>query len=362
MHHYNFPPYSTGEATPLRGPKRREIGHGALAETALRAMIPPESEFPYTIRVVSEVMSSNGSTSMGSVCGSTLALLDAGVPIKRPVGGIAMGLIKEGDKIAVLTDIQGLEDHMGDMDFKVAGTEKGITALQMDIKITGVSSDIMARALAQAREARLKILAVITSAIPQARENLSDHAPRITTVKVDVSKIGAIIGPGGKTVRSIQERTGAKIDIQEDGTVFVSSSNGIAAAEAVEIIRGLTEEAEIGKIYTGRVTRIEPFGAFVEFLPGKEGMVHISQLADYRVESVEAEVSLGDEIMVMVTDVDGGGKVRLSRQAVLEGWTAEEARSRDRRGSSSGGDRGGNRGGGDRGGNRGGGDRGPRRN
>ncbi len=367
MHHYNFPPYSTGEATPLRGPKRREIGHGALAETALRAMIPPESEFPYTIRVVSEVMSSNGSTSMGSVCGSTLALLDAGVPIKRPVGGIAMGLIKEGDKIAILTDIQGLEDHMGDMDFKVAGTERGITALQMDIKITGVSSDIMARALAQAREARLKILSVITSAIPQARENLSDYAPRITTVKVDVSKIGAIIGPGGKTVRSIQERTGAKIDIQEDGTVFVSSANGIAAQEAVDIIRGLTEDAEIGKIYTGRVTRIEPFGAFVEFLPGKEGMVHISQLADYRVESVEAEVSLGDEIMVMVTDVDGGGKVRLSRQAVLEGWTAEEARSRDRRGGSGGGDRGGNRGGGDRGGYRGGGDRsggdrGPRRN
>jgi polyribonucleotide nucleotidyltransferase len=353
MHHYNFPPYSTGEATPLRGPKRREIGHGALAETALRAMIPPESEFPYTIRLVSEVMSSNGSTSMASVCGSTLALMDAGVPIPRPVGGIAMGLIQENGKTAILTDIQGLEDHIGDMDFKVAGTVKGITALQMDIKITGVSSDIMEKALAQAREARLKIIDVIVGALPAARAELSSSAPRILTIKVNPSKIGAIIGPGGKTVRSIQERTGAKIDIEEDGTVYVSSINAGAVAAAEEI-RGLTEEAEIGKIYTGKVTRIESFGAFVEFLPGKEGMVHISQLADYRVESVEAEVSLGDEIMVMVTNIDDSGKVRLSRQAVLEGWTPEEARARDSRGGSSGGNRGGggrdNRGGGNRGG------------
>jgi polyribonucleotide nucleotidyltransferase len=354
MHHYNFPPYSTGEAIPLRGPKRREIGHGALAETALRSMIPSASEFPYTIRLVSEVLSSNGSTSMASVCGSTLALMDAGVPIKRPVAGISTGLITGDGKAVILTDIQGLEDHIGDMDFKVAGTVKGITAIQLDIKIAGVSHEILGKAMAQARDARLKILDLIQSVIPQPRQELSDFAPRITTVKVDVSKIGAIIGPGGKTVRSIQERTGAKIDIQEDGTVFVSSISGPAAAAAVEEIRGLTEDAEIGKIYTGRVTRIEPFGAFVEFLPGKEGMVHISQLADYRVESVEAEVSLGDEIMVMVTDVDNSGKVRLSRQAVLEGWTAEEARARDRRGPSSGGDRGGNRGGG----NRGGGDRG----
>ncbi|MBI1282026.1 MAG: polyribonucleotide nucleotidyltransferase [Anaerolineaceae bacterium] len=360
MHHYNFPPYSTGEATPLRGPKRREIGHGALAETALRAMIPPESQFPYTIRLVSEVMSSNGSTSMASVCGSTLALMDAGVPIPRPVGGIAMGLIQENGKTAILTDIQGLEDHIGDMDFKVAGTVKGITALQMDIKITGVSSDIMEKALAQARDARLKIIDVIMSALPAPRTDLSASAPRILTIKVNPSKIGAIIGPGGKTVRAIQERTGAKIDIEEDGTVYVSSIDAGAVAAAEEI-RGLTEEAEIGKIYTGKVTRIESFGAFVEFLPGKEGMVHISQLADYRVESVESEVSLGDEIMVMVTNIDDGGKVRLSRQAVLEGWTPEEARARDSRGGGgnrSGGNRGGgyNRGGGDRGGdNRGGG-------
>lgn len=357
LHHYNFPPYSTGETTPLRGPKRREIGHGALAETALRSMIPGEDVFPYTIRLVSEVLSSNGSTSMASVCGSTLALMDAGVPIIRPVAGIAMGLIEEGGQVAILTDIQGLEDHIGDMDFKVAGTEKGITALQMDIKISGVSDEIMARALAQAREARLKILEVILGAIPSHKTELSDYAPRITTIKINPEKIGAVIGPGGKMIRAIQERTGAKIDIQEDGTVFVAAVDGPSAAQAVEEIRGLTEDAEIGKIYTGKVTRIEPYGAFVEFLPGRDGLVHISQLADYRVESVENEVSLGDEIMVMVTDVDDGGKVRLSRQAVLEGWTAEEARSRDRRPSGGGG--GDRRGGGDRGGNRGGGDRRP---
>ena len=356
LHHYNFPPYSTGETTPLRGPKRREIGHGALAETALRSMIPGEDVFPYTIRLVSEVLSSNGSTSMASVCGSTLALMDAGVPIIRPVAGIAMGLIEEGGQVAILTDIQGLEDHIGDMDFKVAGTEKGITALQMDIKISGVSDEIMARALAQARVARLQILEVILGAIPSHKTELSDYAPRITTIKINPEKIGAVIGPGGKMIRAIQERTGAKIDIQEDGTVFVAAVDGPSAAQAVEEIRGLTEDAEIGKIYTGKVTRIEPYGAFVEFLPGRDGLVHISQLADYRVESVENEVSLGDEIMVMVTDVDDGGKVRLSRQAVLEGWTAEEARSRDRRPSGGGGDR---RGGGDRGGNRGGGDRRP---
>jgi polyribonucleotide nucleotidyltransferase len=362
LHHYNFPPYSTGETTPLRGPKRREIGHGALAEAALRAMIPPEDEFPYTIRVVSEVLSSNGSTSMASVCGSTLALLDAGVPLIRPVAGIAMGLIKEGDKVAILTDIQGLEDHMGDMDFKVAGTERGITALQMDIKITGVTTEIMRQALAQAREARMQILGVIAAAIPSARPDLSDYAPRITTLKIDPEKIGALIGPGGKNVRGIQERTGAKIDIEEDGTVFVSAVDGPSAAQAIEEVRGLTEEPEVGRIYTGRVTRIEPYGAFVEFMPGRDGMVHISQLADYRVTSVESEVSLGDEIMVMVTDVDEGGKVRLSRQAVLEGWTPEEARSRDRRppsGGGRGGDRGGDRGPRGDGGNRGG-DRGPR--
>ena len=370
LHHYNFPPYSTGETSPLRGPRRREIGHGALAEAALRSMIPDEETFPYTIRLVSEVLSSNGSTSMASVCGSTLALMDAGVPIIRPVAGIAMGLIKEGDGVAILTDIQGMEDHLGDMDFKVAGTERGITALQMDIKIEGVSDEIMARALAQARNARMQILELINNTIPAPRTKLSDYAPRMTTIKIDVDKIGTVIGPGGKTIRGIQDRSGVKIDIQEDGTVFIAGQDAATVSKAVEEVRGLTEDAEIGRIYTGKVVRIEPYGVFVEFLPGREGMVHISQLADYRVESIEDEVSIGDELMVMVTDVVDG-KVRLSRQAVLEGWTAEEARSRDRRppggggrggdrrGGSGGGDRRGGSGGGYRGGN--GGDRGPRR-
>jgi polyribonucleotide nucleotidyltransferase len=341
LHHYNFPPYSTGEVWFLRGPKRREIGHGALAETALRSMIPPEDEFPYTIRLVSEVLSSNGSTSMGSVCGSTLALMDAGVPIVRPVAGIAMGLIKEGDKVAVLTDIQGMEDHLGDMDFKVAGTSEGITALQMDIKITGVTDEVLTRALEQARQARLQILEVMLQAIAAPREQLNMYAPRMTTIKIDPEKIGAVIGPGGKIIRGIQERTGVKIDIEDDGTVFVAGVDGPSVDLAMEEIRALTEDAEIGRIYTGKVTRLEPYGVFVEFLPGKDGMVHISQLADYRVNQVEDEVQLGDEIMVMVIDVDPSGKVRLSRQAVLEGWTAEEARQRDRRGSGGGGRRGG---------------------
>ncbi len=365
LHHYNFPPYSTGEAYPLRGTKRREVGHGALAETALRSMIPPEDEFPYTIRLVSEVMSSNGSTSMASVCGSTLALMDAGVPIIRPVAGIAMGLIKEGERVAVLTDIQGMEDHLGDMDFKVAGTSKGITALQMDIKITGVSREVMRQALSQARDARMQILDVMLATIPEPRAELNDYAPRMTTLKIGAAKIGAVIGPGGKVVRGIQERTGVKIDIEDDGTIFIAGVDGPSVAIAVEEIRRLTEEAEIGRIYTGRVSRIEPYGVFVEFLPGQDGMVHISQLADYRVENIEDEVQLNDEIMVMVIDIDPGGKVRLSRQAVLEGWTAEEARQRDRKGPSRGG--GGDRGrrsggsGGDRNRRPGGGDRGPRR-
>jgi polyribonucleotide nucleotidyltransferase len=312
-------------------------------------------------------MSSNGSTSMASVCGSTLALMDAGVPIKHPVAGIAMGLIKEGDKVAVLTDIQGLEDHLGDMDFKVAGTENGITALQMDIKITGVSDEIMTQALAQARDARMQILDVIHAAIPEPRAELNEYAPRMTTIKIDVAKIGAVIGPGGKTIRGIQDRTGVKIDIEEDGTVFIAGNDGPAVAIAVDEITSLTEDAEIGRVYTGKVTRVEDYGAFVEILPGMQGLVPISQLADYHVNSVQDEVSLGDEIMVMVINIDHAGKIRLSRQAVLEGWTAEEARSRDRRPSGGGGrgGRGGDRrrsGGGDRrrsggGGNRGGGDR-----
>lgn len=350
MHHYNFPPFSTGETWFLRGPKRREIGHGALAETALRSMIPPEDEFPYTVRVVSEVMSSNGSTSMASVCGSTLALMDAGVPLIRPVAGIAMGLISDGQTYVVLTDIQGLEDHLGDMDFKVAGTKEGITALQMDIKIKGIPADVMRRALMQALDARLQILNVMLEELPAPREQMSAYAPRITTLHIDPEKIGAVIGPGGKVIRSIQEKTGAKIDIENDGTVFVAAVDGPSADNATEIIQGLVEEPEIGRIYTGKVNRIEPFGAFVEFMPGRDGMVHISQIADYRVDKIEDEVQMGDEIMVMVTNVDPQGKVRLSRQAVLEGWTAEEAQARDKGGRS-----GGRRGGGDRRG--GGGDR-----
>ncbi|MCY4106603.1 MAG: polyribonucleotide nucleotidyltransferase [Chloroflexi bacterium] len=330
LHHYNFPPYSTGETWPLRGTKRREIGHGALAETALRSVLPTEDEFPYTIRLVSEVLSSNGSTSMASVCGSTLALMDAGVPIIRPVAGIAMGLIQEGEAAVILTDIQGMEDHLGDMDFKVAGTEKGITALQMDIKISGITEETIAKALEQARTARLEILEVMQAVIAAPRQQLSDHAPRMTTIKVSSEKIGAVIGPGGKTVRGIQDRLGVKVDIQEDGTIFIAGMNGPSVQEAEDEISLLTEDAELGRIYTGRVRRIEPYGAFVEFLPGKDGLVHISQLADYRVETVESEVALDDEIMVMVIDVSPEGKVRLSRQAVLEGWTVEEARERDR--------------------------------
>ncbi len=348
LHHYNFPPYSTGEAKPMRGSSRREIGHGALAERALLPVIPSETEFPYTIRVVSEVMSSNGSTSMASVCGSTLSLMDAGVPIKAPVGGIAMGLISDGSRYAVLTDIQGLEDHLGDMDFKVAGTTQGITALQMDIKIKGLSKEIMEKALAQAREARLTILDVIKNALAAPRPDLKSHAPRITTIHISPDKIGALIGPGGKNVRAIQDETGATIDIHEDGTVYVAATNGTSAEAARARIEGLTESVEIGKIYTGKVVRITDFGAFVEIAPGTDGMVHISQLADYRAPTVESVVKMGDEVMVMVTDIDPQGKIRLSRRAVLEGLTPEQAREADKPRSSGGGDRG-RSGGGDRG-------------
>ena len=349
MHHYNFPPYSTGETYPMRGPRRREIGHGALAEKALLSMIPPEEEFPYVLRLVSEVMSSNGSTSMASVCGSTLALMDAGVPIKNPVGGIAMGLIKEGDKVAVLTDIQGLEDHLGDMDFKVAGTVAGITALQMDIKISGVTRDIMRQALAQAKDARLQILDVMRASIGEPRAAMSDFAPRMESLKIAVDKIGAVIGPGGKNVRALQDEHQVKVDIQEDGLVYVAGESGAEVDRALEKIKAMVEEPEVGTIYTGTVKRVENYGAFVEFLPGTEGMVHVSQLADYHVKSVEEEVSVGDEIMVMVINIDGTGRVRLSRQAVLEGWDVEEAKRRDAAGSRGGQRRGG---GGDRRGGR----------
>jgi polyribonucleotide nucleotidyltransferase len=347
MHHYNFPPFSTGETWPMRGPRRREIGHGALAETALRAVLPSEEEFPYTLRVVSEVLSSNGSTSMASVCGSTLALMDAGVPIKNPVAGIAMGLISENAKYAVLSDIQGLEDHLGDMDFKVAGTRGGITALQMDIKIKGLSYEILSQALAQARMGRLHILDRMAETITEPRTELSQYAPRITTIHVDPDKIGKIIGPGGKMIRKIQEECEVDVDIEDDGTVYIAAIEGLGAQRAIEMIEALTEEAEIGKVYVGKVVRTENYGAFVEILPGVDGMCHVSQLADYRVPSVEDVVKVGDEIMVMVIDVDAEtGKIKLSRQAVLEGWTAEEARERDRKGGSSGGRRDDRRGGG----------------
>ncbi|GAB4577864.1 MAG: polyribonucleotide nucleotidyltransferase [Anaerolineales bacterium] len=350
MHHYNFPPFSTGEVRPLRGSSRREIGHGALAERALVPVIPPETEFPYTLRLVSEALSSNGSTSMGSVCGSTLALMDAGVPIKAPVSGVAMGLIKEGDKYAILTDIQGLEDHLGDMDFKVAGTSKGITALQMDIKITGLTAAIMAEALAQAQEGRAHILGKMLEVLDKPRPDLKPHAPRIITIKIPVEKIGAVIGPGGKIIRNIQEETGATIDIQDDGTVFIATNDGAAARRAREMVENLTDSVVLGRIYTGKVVRVADFGAFVELLPGQDGMVHISQLDSFRVEKVEDVARLGDELTVMVTGIDENGKIRLSRQAVLEGWTLEEAIERDRGGGKRPGGGGGDRGGGDRGG------------
>jgi len=355
MHHYNFPPFSTGEAYPLRGPRRREIGHGALAERAIEPLLPTEEEFPYTIRVVSEVLSSNGSTSMGSTCASSLSLHDAGVPMKAHVAGIAMGVITEGDRWTVLTDIQGLEDHLGDMDFKVAGTRKGITAIQLDIKITGLAYEIIAETLQRAKEARLRILDVMEACIAEPHKDLSPFAPRIQTTKIPVEKIGALIGPGGKTIRSIIEDTGVQIDVQDDGTVFVASTDGESAARALDRISELTAEPEIGRIYTGKVVRTTDFGAFVEFMPGRDGLVHISQLADYRVPKVEDVVQVGDEVMVMVIDIDGQNRVKLSRQAVLEGWTAEEARARDRKPSGGGREGGGDRDGGGRGGDRRGG-------
>ena len=330
IHHYNFPPYSTGETWFLRGPRRRAIGHGALAERALLPMIPAEEEFPYTIRVVSEVLSSNGSTSQASVCGSSLALMDAGVPIKAPVAGIAMGLVMQDDRYRILTDIQGMEDHLGDMDFKVAGTRKGITTIQMDIKIQGITSQLLKEALAQAREAQLKVLDVMEETIPAPRPEMSPYAPRITTLQIDPEKIGLVIGPGGKTIRSIQEETGATIDIEDDGTIYIASTDGPSAQKAQEMVEALVEEAQVGKIYRGRVVRITDYGAFVEILPRKDGLVHISQLDSGHVQRVEDVVHVGDEIMVMVIDIDREGKIRLSRQAVLEGWSVQEAQSRDR--------------------------------
>ena len=329
MHHYNFPPFSTGETWPMRGPRRREIGHGALAENALLPMIPSEAEFPYTIRVVSEVLSSNGSTSQASVCASSLALMDCGVPIKRPVAGISVGLISDEAKSVLLTDIQGLEDHLGDMDFKVAGTTEGITAIQLDIKVQGLDLDILAQSLHQARGARMEILDAMLKAIAAPRAELSLYAPRMLTIKIDPEKIGAVIGKGGATIRGLEEEFEVSVDVQEDGTIFVAGVDGLKAEAALERIHMLTHDPDLGEIFTGRVVRITDFGAFVELAPGQDGMVHISQLASEHLQRVEDAVQMGDEVMVMVTDVSGEGKIRLSRRAVLEGWTLEEARAQD---------------------------------
>jgi DNA polymerase III epsilon subunit family exonuclease len=320
LHHYNMPPYSVGEARFMRGPGRREIGHGALAERALLPVLPTEAEFPYVIRVVSEVVSSNGSTSMASTCGSSLALMDAGVPIKAPVAGAAMGLIsdKETGRYAVLTDITGKEDAYGDMDFKVTGTAEGVTALQMDIKVAGITTEIMRDALDKARDARLFILDKMTAVISASREELSPYAPRITTIKIPVDKIRDVIGAGGKVIRQITAETGTEINIEDDGTIQIAATSGEAAQKAIKWIEGLTKDVEVGKEYLGKVTRIMNFGAFVEILPGKEGLVHISQLADYRVPRVEDVVSIGDELMVVVTEIDRMGRVNLSRRAAME--------------------------------------------
>jgi polyribonucleotide nucleotidyltransferase len=323
MHHYNFPPYSVGEARPLRGPGRREIGHGALAERALLPVIPPVEDWPYTIRVVSEILSSNGSTSMASVCGSTLALMDAGVPIKSPVAGIAMGLVTREGKFAVLTDIQGVEDALGDMDFKVAGTRDGITALQMDIKIKGLTHEIMAQALEQARDARLFVLDKMLAVLPRPRAEMSDYAPRITTLLINPEKIRDIIGKGGSTIRKIVEETGAQIDVEDDGRVFIAAVDQEGGQKAIDWIKGLTDEVEVGKIYKGKVVRIMPFGAFVEVLPGQDGLVHVSKLTDHRVERVEEVVNVGDEIVVKAVEIDSQGRLNLSRQAAIEELTAK---------------------------------------
>jgi polyribonucleotide nucleotidyltransferase len=329
IHHYNFPPFSTGEAKRLGGPRRRDIGHGALAERALYAVLPDQAEFPYTLRLVSEVLSSNGSSSMASVCGSSLSMMDAGVPLKRPVAGVAMGLISDVDgRWKVLTDIQGLEDALGDMDFKVAGTSEGITGLQMDIKTTGITYEIMREAFEQARQGRLFILDKMNVVINRHREEMSQHAPRILTVQIPVEKIGALIGPGGKTIRSIVEQTGAQIDVEDDGRVFITTADGEGAKQAVAMVEGLTREAKIGDIFLGKVVSIKPFGAFVNILPGKDGMVHVSELAETRVENVEDVIQIGDEINVMVIDVDKmSGKISLSRRAILTGESADDRKA-----------------------------------
>jgi polyribonucleotide nucleotidyltransferase len=334
MLHYNFPPYSVGETRMLRGPSRREIGHGALAERAISQVLPTAEEFPYTIRIVSEILSSNGSSSMATVCGASMALMDAGVPVKSAVAGVAMGLIKEGDRVAVLSDILGDEDALGDMDFKVAGTAKGITALQMDIKMTGLTREIMGQALTQARQARLHILGEMSKVISEPSPDLKEHAPKIIVLTINPDKIREVIGPGGKMVKSIVAATGVKIDIEDDGRIHISSSDQKAANEAIRLINEITEEAEIGRVYHGKVKKIMDFGAFVEILPGTDGLVHISELAHERVKTVTDVLKEGDELDVKVLDIDRQGKIRLSRRALLpvpEGMTPREPESRERR-------------------------------
>jgi polyribonucleotide nucleotidyltransferase len=363
MLHYNFPPYSTGETKPLRGPGRREIGHGALAERALVRMIPDEDRFPYTIRVVSEILESNGSSSMASVCGGTLSLMDAGVPIKSPVAGIAMGLISDGPltdpktRVAILSDILGDEDHLGDMDFKVCGTKKGVTAIQMDIKIAGLSRDVLAQALEQAREGRLHILDRMLATLPQARSDLSKWAPRITQIKVKPDQIRLIIGPGGKTIKGIIDQTGVAIDVEDDGTVNVASSDSDAVRKALDIIKGLTTEPEVGAVYKGTVSRIVDFGAFIEIMPGTDGLLHVSEMAHHRVEKVGDEMKEGDAVEVKVISVDREGKIRLTRRELLplpEGEEGERAKQRIQQAREAGGPPARGGGGRDR-------DRGPRR-
>jgi polyribonucleotide nucleotidyltransferase len=317
MLHYNFPPFSVGETKPLRGPGRREVGHGALAERALKAMVPSKLEFPYTIRLVSDILESNGSSSMATVCGGTLALMDAGVPIKAPVAGIAMGLIKEGDKVIVLSDILGLEDHLGDMDFKVTGTSKGITALQMDMKIEGITIEVMRHALQQAKDGRMHILGKMLETLSSPRTNLNPFAPRIITMQINPDKIKDVIGSGGKVIRSIVEQTGAKIDIEDSGVINIASADEAAANKAKEIIRGIIQEAEVGKLYMGKVRKIMDFGAFVEIFPGTDGLLHISQISDRRLEKVTDELKEGDEVLVKVLEIDRQGKIRLSRKEAM---------------------------------------------
>ena len=328
MHQYNFPPFCVGDVRPLRGPGRREIGHGRLAERALVPVLPDESEFPYTIRVVSEVLSSNGSSSQASICGSTLSLMDAGVPIKKPVAGIAMGLIKEDDSISILTDIQGLEDHLGDMDFKVAGTRDGITALQMDMKISGITREVLEKSLADAHDARMRILDVIETAIKSPRADISDYAPRLYTIDIDPEKVRDVIGSGGKTINKIIDATGVKIETEDDGHITVASDNGESGKKAIEMIKAIVTDPKPGDIYTGKVVRIMNFGAFVEIAIGKEGLLHISQIDHHRVEKVEDVLSVGDEVKVKVTEIDRQGRINLSRKALLEkpeAWPVDES-------------------------------------